>query len=60
MTYLNSLKAEKQAREAYERDQIRMKEMVFKIAEYHNIYDAEFLNKLEEFIVNFEKEKGKR
>jgi hypothetical protein len=60
MTYLNSLKAEKQAREAYERDQIRMKEMVFKISEYHNIYDAEFLNKLEEFIVSFEKEKGKR
>lgn len=57
MTYLQSLKAEKKAREAYQADEYKMKELIFKINQYHSVYDGEFLSKLESFITNFKPEK---
>ena len=55
MNYLQSLKAEKEAREAYEADQVKLKELIFKITNYHSVYDGEFLEELELFINNFKK-----
>ena len=53
MNYLQSLKAEKAARESYQNDELKLKELIFKITNYHSVYDGEFLEQLELFINNF-------
>jgi hypothetical protein len=54
MTYLQSLKAAKEAREEYERDELRLKEIIFKINQFHSVYDGQFLRELENFMDGFQ------
>lgn len=54
MTYLQSLKAAKEAREEYERDELRLKEIIFKINQFHAVYDGQFLRELEKFMDGFQ------
>ena len=54
MTYLQSLKAAKDAREEYERDELRLKEIIFKINQFHSVYDGQFLRELEKFMDGFQ------
>ena len=54
MTYLQSLKTAKEAREQYERDELRLKEIIFKINQFHSVYDGEFLRELENFMDGFQ------
>lgn len=53
MTFLQRLQKENETRVHFERDELRMKELIMKINDYHAAYDGEFLSKLEEFVVNF-------
>lgn len=53
MTYLKQLEAHKSAREQYEKDLQRLKELVLKINDLHSAHDGEFLTELEAFIVSF-------
>jgi|688.fasta_scaffold2287736_2 hypothetical protein len=57
MTYLQRLQAENTARLHFERDELRMKELIMKINDYHTAYDGEFLKSLENFLTTFNKEK---
>jgi len=57
MTFLQRLKTEREARIQYEKDELRMKEILLKIQNYHMLYDAEFLNRLEAFMDAFAKSK---
>lgn len=53
MTYLQRLQAENTARKLFERDELRMKELIMKINDFHTAYDGEFLTALEKFLVEF-------
>ena len=50
MNFLQKLKTEKIAREAYEQDERKLKDLIFTINNLHAIYDGEFLSKLNSFI----------
>lgn len=50
MTYLQSLKAAKEAREQYERDEIRLKVLISQIHDCHIVDNGAFLDSLERFI----------
>lgn len=60
MTYLQSLKAAKDAREQYERDELKLKEIIFKINQFHAVYDGQFLRELEKFMDGFQTTNAKR
>lgn len=60
MTYLQSLKAAKDAREEYERDELKLKEIIFKINQFHAVYDGQFLRELEKFMDGFQTTNAKR
>ena len=57
MNYLQKLKADKAAREHYESDSQKLKELVFDINDYHAAYDGEFLKELEEFMAAYKQKK---
>lgn len=50
MTYLQRLQQEKQAREQYERDELRLKMLIHQINDCHIQYDGAFLDSLERFM----------
>ena len=56
MNYLQRLQTENDARKQFERDELRMKELVMKINDYHAAYDGAFLKALETFLVNYKPE----
>jgi hypothetical protein len=58
MTYLQRLQAENTARMHFERDELRLKELIMKINDYHTIYDGDFLKSLETFLMEFNKVKN--
>lgn len=60
MTYLQQLQAEKEAREHYERDSRKLKELILKINDMHTVYDGEFLTDLENFITKFKPNRKKK
>ena len=60
MTYLQQLQAEKEAREHYERDSRKLKDLVLKINDLHTAYDGEFLTELERFITKFKPNRKKK
>lgn len=60
MNYLQQLEAEKTAREQYERDAQRLKQIILKINHLHSIYDGEFLNELEKFVTGFKPKRKKK
>lgn len=53
MNYLQQLKAEKQARDSYFEDSVKLKVLVNKVTDYHAIHDGEFLKQLEQFLNNY-------
>ena len=57
MNYYQKLKADKAAREHYERDSQKLKELVFNINDFHAAYDGEFLKELEQFMIAFKTKK---
>jgi len=57
MNYLQQLKAQKDAKDAYEADAQKMKELIFTINNYHAAYDGHFLNELDNFIKNYKPKK---
>lgn len=50
MTYLQSLKAAKEAREQYERDEVRLKVLIGQIYDCRLVDNGAFLDSLERFI----------
>lgn len=56
MNYRKRLEAENYARKQFERDELRMKELIMKINEYHAAYDGAFLKALETFLANYRPE----
>lgn len=59
MNYLGKLIADREAREQYENDQLRLKKAINQINELHSAYDGEFLTFLEEKLKNYKDEKTK-
>lgn len=60
MTYLQQLIAEKEAREHYERDARKLKELILKINDMHAVYDGEFLSELDKFVTKFKPTRKKK
>lgn len=58
MNYLQKLKADKAAREHYESDSQKLKELVFDINDYHAAYDGEFLKELEDFMAAYKQKRN--
>jgi hypothetical protein len=55
MNYLQRLSAEKEAREKFDQDSQRLKELIFITNEYHSLYDGHFLEKMSEFLLQYKK-----
>jgi hypothetical protein len=55
MNYLQKLSAEKEAREKFDLDSQRLKELIFITNEYHSLYDGHFLDKMSEFLFQYKK-----
>ena len=53
MSYLNKLKAEKEAALKYEQETIDLKTAIFNINNLYSLYDGNFLKQLKEFIKNY-------
>ena len=55
MNYFQKLVAEKEAREKFDQDSQRLKELIFTTNEYHSLYDGHFLDKMSEFLSQYKK-----
>lgn len=55
MDLLEKLKREKEVREKFEEDTLRIKYAFSKIHDLHELYDGDFVNDLEDFLKNYRK-----
>lgn len=59
MSYLNKLKAEKQASEKYEEETISLKQAIFEINNLYSLFDGDLLTELKAFLENYKRNKMK-
>lgn len=53
MSFLEKLKRDKVNRESYEREQLKLKQLILDINTTHNVVGEEFLDKLHNFIKTY-------
>ena len=53
MSYFNKLKADKEAKDKYEKEEFELKQAIFDINNIYSQLDGEFLRELQQFIKKY-------